>query len=86
VWCGSNTALSAVTVIACYNRSNAKLDLADLAAATARGSDPAALLRPLDRAVRQQLEPLWHTLNWRSRCVMQIVTRSVGKITCVLGY
>lgn len=27
------------------------------------------LSRPLDRAVRLQLEPMWHTLTWRSRCV-----------------
>jgi hypothetical protein len=35
--------------------------------AAAATRDP-ALSRPLDRAVRSQLEHNWHTLSWRSRC------------------
>lgn len=41
-----------------------RLDTTELLAAA---DDPAG--RPVDRAMRQQLEPLWHTLSWRSRCV-----------------
>src|SRR5689334_18266328 len=51
-------------------RNNPKLDLSDIQSLQA---DP-SLSRPLDRAVRQQLEPIWHTLNWRSRWKMLLCT------------
>jgi hypothetical protein len=58
-----------------------KLDMSDLSAVI---EDP-TMSRPLDRAVRQQLEPLWHTLTWRSRCAncctaLQADVSSMGAI------